>query len=132
MAQAITTMAAKKSTAVPGIVLLSIYGCFCFLINAQRCGVFRLRQPNSVRYMRPTGMRHRRRALNVCPRLRLQAARALLPDHSDRPLFTWSFVALEVRLFKGELALRIERHEVGPTRRKDLFHQACFRFRAEV
>ena len=53
-----------------------------------------------------------------------------LPDHPNRPLFTWSFVALEVRLFKGELALRIERHEVGPTRRKDLFHQACFRFLA--
>jgi hypothetical protein len=36
MAQAITTMAAKKSTAVSGIVLLPIYGCFCYLINAQR------------------------------------------------------------------------------------------------
>jgi hypothetical protein len=77
MAQAITTMAAKKSTAVPGIVLLSIYGCFCFLINAQRCGVFGLRHPNSVRYMRPTSIRGRRRALNVCPRLRFQGARAL-------------------------------------------------------
>ena len=62
----------------------------------------------------------------------LHAARALLPDHSDRPLFAWSFLAFEVRLLKGELALRIERHEVGPTRRKDLFHQACFRFLAGV
>jgi hypothetical protein len=69
MAQAITTMAAKKSTAVSGIVLLSIYGCFCFLINAQRCGVFRLRQANSVRYMHPTSIRGRRGVLNVCPRL---------------------------------------------------------------
>ena len=60
----------------------------------------------------------------------LHAARALLPDHSDRLLFAWSFLAFEVGLLKGELALRIERHEVGPTRRKDLFHQACFRFLA--
>jgi hypothetical protein len=36
MAQAITTMAAKKSTAVSGIVMLRTYGSFSFLINAQR------------------------------------------------------------------------------------------------
>jgi len=73
-------------------------------------------------------MRHRRRALNVCPRLRLQAARALLPDHSDRPLFTWSFVALEVRLFKGELALWTERYEARRARRQDVLYLPCLCF----
>ena len=36
MAQAITTMAAKKSTAVSGIVMLPAYGSFCFSINVRR------------------------------------------------------------------------------------------------
>jgi hypothetical protein len=88
MAQAITTMAAKKSTAVSGIVLLSIYGCFCFLINAQRCGVFRLRQANSVRYMHPTSMRGRRDApaesAGVTEGLLNQIAPDLLAPHRAR------------------------------------------------
>jgi hypothetical protein len=36
MAQAITTMAAKKSTVVSGILMLPTYGGFCCLINAER------------------------------------------------------------------------------------------------
>jgi hypothetical protein len=54
-----------------------------------------------------------------------------LPDHSDRPFFAWSFLALEVGFFQGELALRTERYQVGRAWRQDFLRKPSFCFQPD-